>query len=114
MYSKPIIKSLSALLLLLVFAFSITPKKTWHDLIATHQDGKKPSYDYSAKGEQLHKSVIHCSCELQVAESPFVEIPIGLELGLPPISSIYFIGSSQDSHDQQTHFYGLRGPPATV
>lgn len=114
MYSRPTIKTLSALLLLLVFAFSITPKKTWHDLIATHQDVNQPTYDDSAKGEQVHKSVIHCSCDLQVAESPFITVHIGLQLGLPSVKSIFYVGSSQDPHSEQTHFYGLRGPPATV
>ncbi len=114
MYSRPIIKTLSALLLLLVFAFSITPKKSWHDLIATHEDGKKPNDDQTAKGSQLHKLVIHCSCDLQVAESPFIAVYLGLQLGLPPVTTINYIGSNQDSHVQQTHFYGLRGPPATV
>lgn len=114
MYSKTIIKNLSAVLLLLVFAFSITPKKTWHDLIATHQDGNKPSYDYTAQGEQLHKLVIHCSCDLQVAESPFLAVQIGLQLAELPVFSNHYLGLSQDPHFLQTHFYGLRGPPATV
>lgn len=114
MYKKTIIKNLSALLLLLVFAFSITPKKTWHDLIATHQDGKQASYDYTAQGEQLHKSVIHCSCELQVAESPFIAIPIGLEWADLPVFSNHYFAFSQDPSFQQTHFYGLRGPPAAI
>jgi hypothetical protein len=97
-----------------VFAVSITPKKTWHDLIATHQDGKKPSHDYSAKGEQLHKTVIHCACDLQVAESPFVAVNIGLELGSPLVPAIYYLATSKNPQFQQTHFYGLRGPPASV
>ncbi len=102
------------MLLLLVFAFSITPKKTWHDLIAKHQDGKKPSYDYSAKGDQLHKSVIHCSCDLQVAESPFVAVHLGLQLAIPPVPPSFYIETRQNPNFQQTHFYGLRGPPAFV
>ena len=114
MYSKPIIKTLSALLLLLVFAMSITPKKTWHDLIANHQDGKKPSYEDSAKGEQLHKTVIHCACDLQVAESPFIAVNIGFTVASPVVPAIYDVATSQNPQFQQTHFYGLRGPPAFV
>lgn len=97
-----------------MFAISITPKKSWHDLIATHQDGKKPSYDYSAKGEQLHKTVIHCACDLQVAESPFLGILIGLTLASPLVPANYYVVTSQNPQFQQTHFYGLRGPPAFV
>lgn len=83
-------------------------------MIATHQDGNQPSYDYSAKGDQLHKSVIHCSCDLQVAESPFVAVPIGLQLALPTLPSNSYVATSQDPNFQHTHFYGLRGPPVAV
>jgi hypothetical protein len=98
----------------LVFAFSITPRKTWHDLIAKHQDGKNPSYDYSAKGDQLHKLVIHCSCDLQVAESPFVSVQIGLQLAIPNLPANCYVATSQDLNFLHTHFYGLRGPPEAV
>jgi hypothetical protein len=98
----------------LVFAFSITPRKTWHDLIATHQDGRKPSYDFKAKGDQLNKTVIHCSCDVQVAESPFLGVHLSLHLGLPALPKIYFSESGNDPYFQIAHFYGLRGPPALV
>jgi hypothetical protein len=114
LYQKSIIKTLSAILILLVFASSITPKKTWHDLIATHQDGKKPSYDYTAPGQQIHKSVIHCPCDLQVAESPYITVHIGLQIAAPIPTATNYSATSQNPHFQLRHFYGLRGPPALV
>ncbi len=57
----------TSVLLLLLFALSITPKKTLHDWLVHHQD--ETSYQQQAT-PSIVKSGFHCDTDNNVAESP--------------------------------------------
>jgi hypothetical protein len=109
-FSKPpVIRSLSAAFLLLLFAFSVMPKKTLHDWFANHRDisfspddSQSPSYLVSG---------YWCHCENLVVEFPFVSdyaaVEIAARLSFPVVHS-----SPSACFYAAHHFYSeLRGPP---
>jgi hypothetical protein len=95
---------------LLLFLFSVTPKRYLHNFFAKHND---ETLTVSADGqEQLCKSGFQCDCNTLVATSPFVsEEPVAAFV--PPtyfskpgtflVLSPYFSAIS---------YIELRGPPA--
>lgn len=103
-------RAVSALLLLL-FALSITPKKTLHDWLVDHQDDT--SYHHQAVPLVI-KSGFHCDTENNVAESPFTgEEPVDILQPLPVFIS--FNDAVNSALHSNTSFYlTLRGPPATA
>ena len=70
LYQKTIRKFI-ALAMLVVFAFSITPQKLIHDVVAKHSDPTKCSVHKDAPIEQIEKSELHCTFDFQVATTPF-------------------------------------------
>lgn len=104
-----IIRRILAGLLLLLFVFSITPKKYWHDLVANHTD-----YYGFYQGSELavQKAGINCGCEDLVVTTPFLEpgvaewraLPASVkpELTSPPLFYLPATTATKDS----------RGPPA--
>ena len=96
-------------LLLLVFAFSATPKKLLHDLFADHTD----SYAFSASGLVVSKDGFNCDTQDEVVSTPFLSISPSSQLLSPeflplikeaPLSSFILqnLSSAKDS----------RGPPS--
>jgi hypothetical protein len=55
--------------LLLLFAFSITPRKIIHDFLATHKD--KTALSASSGSINVNKASYNCKCDHIVVESPF-------------------------------------------
>lgn len=110
LHKKHILKLVTGFILI-VFAFSITPRKVWHDLLANHKDLSASNYQISKKGDQIHKTVINCNCDQLVVESAFVvrssiysiEVSI-IEIDLIVIRDSFSYYSSIDN-------FGLRGPP---
>jgi hypothetical protein len=107
----PTIRRISAGILLLLFAFSLTPKKTLHDFFAHHKD--IPLKYGDTKAEQLCQSGFTCNCENLVVESPFTATMVSIELQTPVI-----VGSTQYRMIRSTFrklpplYFELRGPPA--
>ncbi|MEP7109690.1 MAG: hypothetical protein ABI760_16970 [Ferruginibacter sp.] len=105
-----IIRQCSALVLLLLFMVSNTPKQLLHDIFANHVDyrnGIAGNKD-TAHVKQL---TFHCQCDHQVVESPFLPDIHGFAVYFPfhyPLgtSSLY----TYINGDHQFQF-GLRGPP---
>lgn len=97
--------------ILVVFAFSITPRKVWHDLVANHKDLATSHYQTSKKGDQVHRTVINCNCDQLVVAAAFVaksfiyfiEIPITENNYILKPYCVLFYSSIDD--------FGLRGPP---
>lgn len=100
-------------LLLVLFAFSITPKKVLHDLAANHKDTheKRCADNPIAK---ITKSGYTCNTEDLVVESPFIQNDLSVEV--PGIASQRVIFSEHPGNFYYTNplFSTLRGPPASV
>jgi hypothetical protein len=103
-------RSTSALLLLL-FALSITPRKTLHDWLVHHQD--ETSYQQQAT-PSIVNSGFHCDTDNNVAESPFTgEGPVSLPQPQPAFIS-FNATVINPLHSVTSFYFTLRGPPATV
>ena len=105
-----IIRSITAGIMLLLFALSITPKQLLHDAIAGHKhDYKKipgaPNFHTSKKGFQ-------CNWNNDVIESPFVS-----QAEIQPeqpvfVYNLYFDFYTSGYHSTELFFHTLRGPPS--
>src|SRR5665213_414970 len=107
-YKTHPIKSISALLLLLVFTIGITPRKTLHDLFANHKDSTAsiPGGNTS----QYTRAGINCNCENLVAESHFVAFSNEIQLNSPSVHSFFLFSLPRLVNLALFHNY-LRGPP---
>jgi hypothetical protein len=111
LYQKTI-RQILAVVMLLVFAFSITSQKTIHDLVAKHSDKVKCDVHNNLPIEQVENASIHCSHDNLVATSPFLEFSFNIELA-HPVASI-----ATNTHLLSFYFYNnnysldSRGPPA--
>lgn len=111
MARHPFIKSLFAVVMLLLFAFSITPKKTIHDLLASHKDKIFQTSDSDLL--KINKASFHCKCDNIVAESPFTNLDNKVEW-LNFFSYPQHRGEIIHSFDSAGWFsFELRGPPLT-
>ena len=107
---KSIIRQLLAGVLLLVFTFSIAPKKFLHDAIANHTD--KITVVSPGGNPQLSNTGFICKCDNLVAESPFTDeaphfdfVPLWF-FSIQQSSALYHFYSSP------VFFFELRGPPS--
>lgn len=110
-HKLPILKKLSSLLVVLVFALSITPKITLHKWFANHIDStfKIPNGNTT----QISKAGFNCKCDDLVAESHFMASPglIIINIGTYfPLYSFYI-----PTYYSVSLFYNyLRGPPVSA
>jgi hypothetical protein len=87
LFQSAIFKRIISGVLLVLFTFSITPKKLLHDLVATHTDTKHRTFLSNTHAAQIHKSVINCQVDQLIVESPYLQMEIqALEL-LPVIKN---------------------------
>ena len=108
---KGFIRNVLAGLMVLLFAFSITPKIMLHDLIANHKDRPYAVNDSNTK--EIDASGFHCHYDNLVVESPFLDdcFPVGITQ-LPAPEQLFSLAPNRFHF--ATHFYfGLRGPPFT-
>ena len=94
--------------MLIVFAFSVTPRKYLHDLVATHKD----TFFNSTDGVLIfHKASVNCHTENVVAESPFANDAINITISGP----LVFVKKQPpvivSCLTVITCFSRLRGPP---
>jgi hypothetical protein len=106
------IQKIVAVFLLIIFAFSLAPKKLLHDLVANHKDARYASSSIEHQFPIITKSVFHCPVDSQVVESPF-------EYFQQNSSSIQVVFSASKNFyfKKEYHYYTnsvitLRGPPA--
>jgi len=95
--------------LLCVFAIGITPKQRMHDILTNHQHIRDDK-----QGVSVSKDRFNCDDENFVAESPFVDQNIIIELRLPvafAINTNLFLTSYYFFHQ---FFFDLRGPPTVA
>jgi hypothetical protein len=107
---QPAIRRIIAAVMLIVFAFSVTPTILLHNWVATHTDSVKKQT--AADQQQVSKQLFNCHCDNIVAESPFTE---PYKISLPAVS----LSFSLPGNDKPVHipepgliFHSLRGPPA--
>ncbi|MEO6315491.1 MAG: hypothetical protein ABIO53_11135 [Chitinophagaceae bacterium] len=106
---KPIVKQLLAGVLLLVFTFSIAPKKFLHDAIANHKD--KVAVLSPGDAAQLTHTGFICKCDNLVAESPFTNEVPRFEFLSIPVFSVQRTSSIYHFYASTVFFFELRGPP---
>ncbi len=104
-------RRLSAALLLVLFALSIMPKKTLHDLLANHQDLTFNLND--AQTPILHASGFWCHCDNLVVEFPFLSDGLSIEVAGLPRFGTYRPIPAADVQTSLPIYAALRGPPAT-
>jgi hypothetical protein len=104
-----IIQKLLTLVMMLIFVFSITPKKYLHDAVADHQD----YYSFGLATEpSVSKTGINCACDDLVVSASFLETSI-TGITEQPIAhgshlvSTYFILLPSSSATKDS-----RGPPS--
>jgi hypothetical protein len=108
---SPIIRRFFAGLLLLLFAFSNTPKKTLHDFFANHKD--VPVRSTGSKMVQFSQSGFNCHCEDLVVELPFISSMPPLELTTPaPSRPVAYPAIRTAFFPAPPRYFELRGPPA--
>lgn len=101
--------------MMLVMVFSITPKRTVHEIFGCHDKTVTPYKHSSGKETNISKDGFHCACEQQEFQTPFVNS------SLPQFSPLSFsfhkpanVGLPVLFHSTTTEFQPLRGPPATA
>jgi hypothetical protein len=97
--------------LLVVFAFGISPKRSWHNLVANHKDGKPGAVAHNHQGSGVSKAAFNCQCDNLISESPFVATTV-----LPQTSSLthhepFFAGKPVVPYTAAHFSFSLRGPP---
>ena len=107
---KLIIRQLLAGVLLLVFTFSITPKKFLHDAFANHKD--KPALISSGNTLQFGLSGFMCKCDNLVAESPFTDEAAYFHFVPFQFFSVQKDPALYHFYSSTFFFFELRGPPA--
>lgn len=98
--------------MLLLFAFSITPKIALHTIFANHKDA--PATAGKGETKQLYPSGFRCDCDNLVVESPFVYAGSTIQL-VVPFSFVLRQDAIADHFYASDNFvFGLRGPPLTA
>jgi len=113
LYQKTIRKFI-ALVMLVVFAFSITPQKSIHDVVAKHIDPNSCSVHKDLPIEQIEKTELHCTFDFQVATTPFVDYDFSIEIATPTIAKARNTNFVAATIDQYAIVADSRGPPSFI
>jgi len=107
-------KQFLALAMLVVFAFSITPQKSIHDVVAKHIDPNSCSVHKDLPIEQIENAELHCTFDFQVATTPFVDYDFSIEIETPLIAQPRNANFLAAPIDQIAIISDSRGPPAII
>ncbi len=107
-------KQFLALAMLVVFAFSITPQKSIHDLVAEHMDPTSCSVHKDLPIEQIENKALHCSFDFQVATTPFVDYNFSIEIAIPIVAKARNTNYVAATIEQYAIVSDSRGPPAVI
>lgn len=108
MTKKTLIQRIIALFMLVLFAFSITPKKFLHDLVANHHDIK---YSAGQTNAQLSKTGFNCQTDNLVVESPFENTLSAPEIFVPSVYIHLNESLTKTFFSFNNIISALRGPP---
>jgi hypothetical protein len=107
-------KQFLALAMLVVFAFSITPQKSIHDLVAKHIDPKSCSVHKDLPIEQIENAELHCTFDFQVATTPFVDYDFTIDIAKLEIAQPLNAHFEHKTISQHAILSDSRGPPAFI
>ena len=107
-------KQFLALAMLVVFAFSITPQKSIHDLVAEHMDPTSCSVHKDLPIEQIENAALHCSFDFQLATTPFVDYDFSIEIAIPIVAKARNINYAAAPIEQYAIISDSRGPPSFI
>jgi hypothetical protein len=107
-------KQFLALGILVVFAFSITPQKSIHDLVAKHIDPNSCSVHKDLPIEQVEKTELHCSFDFQVATTPFVDYDFSIDIKFLETAQARNAQFEDKTISQHAILSESRGPPAII
>ncbi|MCX6203932.1 MAG: hypothetical protein NTY43_06505 [Bacteroidetes bacterium] len=111
LYQKNI-RQFLAVVMLLVFAFSITSQKTIHDIVAKHADKIRCDVHKDLPIDQVENASIHCSHDNLVAASPFTDFTITIQLIHPIVIAATNTHLVAFYFSNNRHTLDSRGPPA--
>lgn len=95
--------------MLMMFAFSITPKLLLHDLIANHRDS--PLKNSTDKNARIDVAGFNCSCDNLVVESPFLD-DLFSDDRVKTFVYLQHIGAAiKNLYSVDPFYFQLRGPP---
>ena len=106
-----IVKKVTAIILLFLFAFSVTPIKVVHDIVAKHHDSKAASSVTGAYKPQISRPGFNCLLDNLVVESPFTNPGILFQERFLAEYSIALIPLDYSFISSDHPVFGLRGPP---
>ena len=107
-------KQFLALAMLVVFAFSITPQKSIHDVVAKHIDPNSCSVHKDLPIEQIEKTELHCTFDFEVATTPFVDYDFSIEIATPTIAKARNAQFLAAPIAQIAILSDSRGPPSFI
>jgi hypothetical protein len=98
--------------MILVMVFSITPKRTVHEILGCHGI-TAPYQHHKGKETSFNKDGFHCACEQQEFQTAFIAgIPALIDGPLIAYKKTINIGLIQSYHSTPGTLQLLRGPPA--
>ncbi len=108
------IRSVIAGILLVLFAFGITPRLALHNLVANHKDGRSKfsSLPDGPFSKQLSKAGFNCQCDNTIIESPFLQEAGTASVVITSAFEAYKNTYTEDVYSSQEYCSSLRGPPA--
>jgi len=112
LYKLSTIRRLLAVVLLMLFSLSITPKVLIHVLAAHHQDVHLSLRHDGA--DQVNKAGFHCNIENLVVELPCLSFPLSFEFQFPLFFGDHRAVAGYFFYSSEHFIFGLRGPPAVV
>lgn len=113
MYKNIYIRKFTAVVLLAIFALSVTPTKYLHKLFANHVDFVSKTLTYS-KACQLNMSGIDCHCNSNVVIAPYTKEDVFIIKPVPPVFTEFTFSNTCDFIHTQSISFGLRGPPTVA
>lgn len=110
MHRRKIIRTITAGIMLLLFALSITPKQLLHNAVAGHK------HDYSPLSKESNfkvpKKSFQCNWQEQAIESPFTYESVFQVAEALVFLSFYQGHYTRNLYSAESDYSSLRGPPS--
>ncbi|MEO5967234.1 MAG: hypothetical protein ABIP68_00930 [Ferruginibacter sp.] len=110
-FTNSYIRSFFALLLIIIFALSNTPKQQLHNLFAGHTD---ISTNHKSSELNFSKAEFHCQCDNLVVIAPFLGSSYYTLPSAVKYFSTFVSAKKSELPLYQKIYFELRGPPATA
>ena len=98
--------------MMLVMAFSITPKRTVHEIFGCHDTTTTPYQHHKGNETGFNKDGFHCACEQQEFQTPFLgALPAALAKPFYDFVPKDNVGIIIQHYPSFAALPSLRGPP---